>query len=62
MNKHYRPLSTHEYLHEMDLPATQNAVTVAQMNEGLIDWVWEPQKKDSFSMEFDAPKVRYGRL
>ena len=62
LNKHWRPLSDYEYLHEMDLPSTQNAVTVAQMSEGLIDWIWEPEKKDSFSMEWDAPKVRYGRL
>ena len=49
----------------MDLPNTQNAVSVAVskgMPESVIDWIWEPEKKDSFSMEWDAPKVRYGKL
>jgi hypothetical protein len=62
LNKHWRPLSVEEYLHEMDVPATSNAVTVAEMSEALFDWIWEPQKRDSFSMEWEQPKVRYGKL
>lgn len=46
----------------MDVPATSNAVTVAQMPESLMDWIWEPTGRDSFGMEWDTPKVKYGKL
>lgn len=62
LNKHWRPLSTKEYLHEMDVPATTNAVIVAQMPTELMDWIWEEQGRDSFSMEWDQPRVRHGKL
>jgi len=62
LNKYLRPLSDDEYLYEWDLPKTQDMVIASQMPESVIDWIWEEQKKDSFSMEWDAPKVRYGKL
>ncbi len=33
------------YLHKMDIPMTNNAVTVAQFPEGIVNWIWEKNFK-----------------
>jgi len=45
LNKYWRPVAVDEYLHGMDLPATENAVTVAGMPKEITEWIWEPVKK-----------------
>jgi hypothetical protein len=46
LNKHWRPVSVDEFLHGMDAPATRNAIVVAQLSDGLKNWIWEEPKKD----------------
>ena len=31
------------YNRKMDMPATQNAISMAQFPEPVIEWIWEPQ-------------------
>lgn len=45
LNKYWRPVTVDEYLHRMDLPATENAVTVSAMPKEVVDWIWEPATK-----------------
>jgi hypothetical protein len=45
LNKHWRALTVDEYLHKMDIPATNNAVIVSCFPENIIDWIWEEEKK-----------------
>ena len=61
LNKYLRPLSDHEYLREWDLIKTQDMIAASQMPESVMDWIWQ-EKKDSFSMDWDAPIVKHGRL
>ena len=46
LNKYWRPVSLQEYLHEMDLPATENAVMVAGIPKPIMAWIWEEPMKD----------------
>ena len=46
LNKYWRPLTLKEYLHEMDIPAVQNAVAVAGFPEEVRKWIWEEKLKD----------------
>lgn len=46
LNKYWRPLQVDEYLHQMDVPATRNAITVAGFPEEVYKWIWEPAKKE----------------
>ncbi|MDA3939824.1 MAG: hypothetical protein PF693_11005 [Spirochaetia bacterium] len=39
-------MSVDEYLHQMDIPGTQNAVTVAGMPKEIMAWIWEEEKLD----------------
>lgn len=39
-------MTTHEFLHEMDAPATRNAIVVAQFPEGVRNWIWEEPQRD----------------
>lgn len=45
MNKHWRPVTEREYLHGMDLPATENAVIVSGFPKELVEWIWEEKRK-----------------
>jgi len=45
LNKWWRTVTEYEYLHEMDIPRTQNAITVAGIPEEVTDWIWEKEQK-----------------
>jgi hypothetical protein len=46
LNKYWRPLSEEEYLHKMDLPATENAIMVAAFPKKVVGWIWQEPVKD----------------
>lgn len=46
LNKYWRPLGLEEYLHKMDLPATENAIAVAGFPKKVVGWIWEEQVRD----------------
>lgn len=47
LNKHWRPLSTEEYLDKMDIIDTVNACKVAEIPQRLADEIW---KVDGFEV------------
>ena len=49
LNKYYRPLTKQDYYDKMDIPATQNAVLVANFPKEVEAWIWEtPRNKKKF--------------
>lgn len=45
LNKYWRPLTMKEYLYNMDIPMTQNAVCIAQFPPEVEKWIWEIERK-----------------
>ena len=45
LNKYWRGLSEDEYYRKMDIPATNNAISVAQFPKEVEDWIWIKERK-----------------
>jgi len=45
LNKYWRPVTEREYLHGMDIPATNNAIAVAGFPKEIGQWVWVEPKE-----------------
>lgn len=45
LNKYWRALTEKEYLYNMDIPMTNNAITIAQFPEEVSKWIWETERE-----------------
>jgi len=49
LNKYWRPVTEYEYWHKMDIPATNNAISISQFPENVEQWIWE-RHREAFSI------------
>ena len=43
--KYYRPMTYREFMREMDIPMTNDAIAVAQLPKEVADWIWEKERQ-----------------